>query len=339
MADERDHIVLREVVNSHVETAAPVASRTVAERLDIGLSAATIRNTMMDLEQRGFLTQPHASSGRIPTDLGYRTYVDELMEPAEVPDEDLAWIDARFDDTSGDMMSVLSEAARLLGGACHQLGLVLAPSLDGAVLTGLEFVRMSSHRVLVVLKVKDGFVQTVLLDVSANIEPDALAVTALRLNECLVGLTLEEIRRTIAERSREWSFGAEEIVTRLVARGPSLFRIAGNSVLYVGGTTHIVNQPEFQSQETLGHLLDMIEERSSLCEFLKKRSTGLGVQISIGRENPTGPLEAASVVTLGYARGGLTGALGIIGPTRMPYARVAGVLNSMVRHLGSRFDA
>ncbi len=339
MTDNRDHIVLREVVNSHVETAAPVASRTVAERLDIGLSAATIRNTMMDLEQKGLLTQPHASAGRIPTDKGYRTYVDELMDPDEAFDEDLAWIDARLNEAPADMMSVLSEAARLLGGASHQLGLVLAPSLDSAVLTGLEFVRMSSHRVLVVLKVRDGFVQTVLLDVSANIEPDALARTALRLNECLVGLTLEEIQRTLAARSREWSFGGDEIVTRLVDRGPSLFRFAGPSVLYVGGTTHIVNQPEFQSQETLGHLLDLIEERSSLCELLKKRSTGLGVQISIGRENPSGPLESVSVVTLGYSRGGLTGALGIIGPTRMPYARVTGVLKNVMRHLGSRFDA
>jgi len=336
--DDRDRIVLREVVDAHVETAAPVASRSVARRLDIGLSPATIRNTMMDLEHRGLLTQPHASAGRVPTDRGYRAYVDELMGPPEIGDEDQAWIDAALGE-SGDMMSVLSEAARLLGAACHQLGIVLAPSLDRAVLTGIEFVRMSSRRILVVLKVRDGFVQTVLLDLNANVEGDALARTALRLNEHLVGLTLEEIRRTIADRSREWSFAREEIVARLVARGPSLFRIAEPSVLYVGGTTHIVNQPEFQSPATLSHLLDMIEERSSLCAYLKERCAGPGVRISIGRENPSGPLASTSVVTLGYARGSLTGALGIIGPMRMPYARVAGVLESVMSRLGSRFDA
>jgi heat-inducible transcriptional repressor len=197
---EREQLILREVVDAYVGTAAPVGSRTISRHIGLELSPATIRNTMMDLEEQGLLAQPHASAGRVPTDLGYRAYVDTILEPDPITPEEEDWIEEKLESSARDLSQLLDQAARLLAGACHQLGVVLAPSLDGAILTGVEFARLSEQRVLLVLRVRDGLVRTVLLDVSARLSPEALAETAAHLNECLVGLTLAEIRGSNAAR-------------------------------------------------------------------------------------------------------------------------------------------
>ena len=339
MLSEREQLILKKIIEAYVDTATPVGSRFVARRLNYDLSPATIRNTMMDLEERGFLAQPHASAGRIPTDTAYRSYVDALMEPDLLTSQEEDWIDEQLAAYSRDLAGLLDQAARLLAGACHQLGVVLSPSFDKGILTGIEFAKLSDQRVLLVLRIKDGLVRTVLLDLSTSLDPEALADTARRLNEYLVGLSLEEIRATLAERSREWSFRDDEIVMRLVALGPSVFHFGEPSALYLGGTTHIVDQPEFQSPDRLKPLFEMIEDRTSLSNLLEERRAFGGVHITIGRENPAGPLAATSIVTCTYSRGAMAGALGIIGPTRMPYRRVVGILQYVVRRIDDRLSA
>jgi heat-inducible transcriptional repressor len=336
---EREQLILRKIVDAYVESATPVGSRTIARQMDLELSPATIRNTMMDLEEKGFLAQPHASAGRVPTDLGYRAYVNSLMEPEALTSQEEDWIDEQLEANSSDLSSLLDQAARLLAGACHQLGVVLAPSFDKGILTGIEFARLSDSRVLLILRVKDGLVRTVLLDVSSRLDFDTLANTASKLNECLVGLSLEEIRATLAERSKEWAFKSEEIVMRLIALGPSVFHFGEPSALYLGGTTHIVSQPEFQSPDRLKPLFEILEDRSSLSVLLEERRAFGGVHITIGRENPAGPLAATSIVTCTYSRGAMSGALGIIGPTRMSYRRVVGILQHVVRRIDCRLSA
>lgn len=339
MLSEREQLILREVVDAYVGTAAPVGSRTIARHIGLELSPATIRNTMMDLEEQGLLAQPHASAGRVPTDLGYRAYVDTLLEPDPITAEEEDWIEEKLEASARDLSQLLDQAARLLAGACHQLGVVLAPSLDKAILTGVEFARLSEQRVLVVLRVKDGLVRTVLLDVSARLSPEALAETASRLNECLVGLTLEEVRSSLAERCQAWAFRDDEIVMRLIALQSNLFSLGEPSALYVGGTVNIITQPEFQSPDRLKPLFEVLEDRSSLSTLLEERRAFGGVHITIGRENPAGPLAATSIITCNYSHGALSGALGIIGPTRMSYRRVVGILQHVVRRIDSRLSA
>jgi heat-inducible transcriptional repressor len=260
------------------------------------------------------------------------------MEPESVSPEESEWIDDQLETAAGDLASFLSQAARLLGGACMELGLVLAPFLDQGVLTGLELVRLSSSRVMIVLRVRNGVVRTVLLDLTTALDADTLARTAARLNACLAGLTLNEIRLTLADRLNTDAFRNDEIVARLIGYGPSLFRFAGESLLYVGGAGNMASQPEFRSPETLEWLLRMIEERSDLSTLLEDRRSRSGVHITIGKEN-SGPLSATSIVTIRYAQGDLSGTLGVMGPTRMKYRRVVGVLQQVAGRFHSRLIA
>lgn len=339
MLKEREQIVLKEIIDSYVATAVPVGSQTVARRLGLGLSPATIRNTMMDLEDRGYLAQPHTSAGRIPTDLAYRTWVDGWLFPEPPGSEEQRQLDDEFDRTPAELASLLDEAARLIGGACRQVGVALSPSIAESIVTGIEFVRVAEQRVLVVLRLRDGLVRTVLLDVATRLDAEALAHTAARLNEHLVGLSLDEIRRTMAERVRDWGFRNDEVITRLIALGPRLFQVGGPAALYVSGASEIVAQPEFQSPQRLRELLRVVEDRFELTHLLHRRTAGGGITITIGHENPAGPLTATSIVTASWRSGGLQGTLGVIGPTRMSYPRVIGILHNMVRQLDRRLNS
>lgn len=346
MLTDREQSILKEIVDSYVETAIPVGSRTVAQRLGMRLSPATIRNTMMDLEERGLIDQPHTSAGRVPTDLGYRAYVDGLMEPGELSEVEGQWIEGQFASAPSDLAGLLDQAARLLAGASHQLGLVLTPSFDQGVLEGIELVRVSPHRVLVLLRVQQGLARTVVLDIASGLDNEWLARTAARLNERLVGLTVGQIRRSLAERVRADDFENDEVVLKLLASGGSWF--SGNeddgATLYVGGTTNIVSQPEFQIPERMLGIMALVEERTALLRLLAQRqspdaSSGSGVRITIGHENPAGPLASTSIVTCAYSSGAISGMLGIIGPTRMPYHRIVGILHRVGLQIDRRFSA
>lgn len=345
MLTDREQDILREIVDSYVETAIPVGSRTVAQRLDLRLSPATIRNTMMDLEERGYIDQPHTSAGRVPTDLGYRTYVDGLMQPGELSEEEGQWIEGQFASAPNDLAGLLEQAARLLAGASRQLGLVLIPSFDEGILEGIELVRVSPHRVLVMLRVQQGLARTVVLDIASGLDTEWLARTAARLNERLVGLSLGQIRRSLAERLRAGDFENDEVVLKLLASGASWFTGAEEDVsaLYIGGTANIVSQPEFQVPERLLAIVSLVEERTALLRLLSQRrapdSLEGDLRITIGHENPAGPLAATSIVTCAYASGPIRGMLGIIGPTRMPYHRVVGILHEVGRQIDRRFLA
>jgi heat-inducible transcriptional repressor len=336
---ERQRLILQHIIDLHVETAAPVGSKALAARLPLGLSPASIRNTMMELEERGYLGHPHTSAGRVPTDLAYRTWVDEWLEPEPLAEADIERIEAALAASAGDLSELLDRAARLIGGACRQLGIVHSPGLGQSVLESIEFIRAGDQRVLVALRVRDGLVKTVLLDVITSLDATTLARTASRLNESLVGLTLDDIQATLVDRAKAWSFADEEIVTRLIALGPGLFHFGDASALYVRGTGEIAAQPEFQSPEKLRELLRLIEERPGLSPLLEARRARPGMNITIGHENPTGPLAVTSIVTLTWTDGPLTGTIGVIGPTRMPYPRIAGMLREVAGRLDRRRSA
>ena len=217
---------------------------------------------------------------------------------------------------------------------------MLIPSFDQGVLEGVELVRVSPHRVLVVLRVQEGLVRTVVLDVATTLDAEWLSRTAARLNDRLVGLTLGEIRLSLAERLDAGDLRDDEVVLKLLAAAPAWLNDgeAGNpAALYVGGTANMVSQPEFQLPDRLLGLMSLVEERVSLSRLLNQRRLPGGVQITIGRENPAGPLEVTSIVTCTYSRGSISGMLGILGPTRMPYHRVVGILHHVGRQIDRHF--
>jgi len=339
MLNERDRLILSQVIDQYIETAAPVGSQSLARGRSIGLSAASIRGIMMDLEERGYLGHPHTSAGRVPTDKAYRAWVDEWLEPNVLAEPEIEWIESALGDTPAELSSLLEQAARLLGGACHQVGMAMAPSIGASILAAIEFVRVDDTRVLMLLRLSEGAVRTVMLDVSSRLDSDALAATASRLNEYLAGLSLNEISATLAERAKSWVIRNEEIVTRLIKLGPDLVNLGEPSALYVRGTGELAAQPEFQSPERLRDLLHLMEERPGLSALLSGRRARPGIEITIGRENPTGPLTATSIVTFTWSHGVAAGTVGVIGPTRMHYPRILALLSGMARQIDRRLSA
>src|SRR2546423_601898 len=336
-ADEltpRERRVLEAVIQTYVQTAEPAGSRVLSRRFGLGVSPATIRNTMSDLEEKGFLTPPHTSAGRVPTDKAYRAYVDSLLNaPAgaivmaerERLREDIA-------GSSSAIESILRRAAQSLGVLTQELGVALGPRLDASILRRLELVRVGSDRLLLVLTLEGGVVRTVFVEVPGTLADSAVAEVTRVLNERLAGHSLRELRTSVAERLRDTATGPEacELLNIFVQEGEQLLDVAlpmseGGGSVIVGQASVLASQPEFGGAESLRRLLTLTEEPARLADALRRkhrRDERPGVSITIGAEHGDPQFDQFTVVTAEYQAGPLAGVIGVIGPTRMPYDKV-----------------
>ncbi len=326
---ERERKVLEAVVRTYVETAEPAGSRSVTRRFDLGVSPATVRNTMSDLEEKGYLYHPHTSAGRVPTDRAYRIFVDHLIHPAPLTAEEQDRIALELERGGVSAVEQLvRRATRALGLLSQELGVAMGPHLASAVLERLDMVRVSSTKVLLVAQVRSGVVRTVYVDLVSEVPEDTLVTLTVLLNERLAGLTLREIRETVTERMRGAAPpddpAAEEILNIFMQSGSELFdwpEVEGSSV-HLGNASVLAAKPEFTSGERLKGLMELTERRDLLADALRVRSHGGSLRITIGGENPHSELHEFTLVTAEYRFGGLKGVIGVIGPTRMPYEKV-----------------
>jgi heat-inducible transcriptional repressor len=330
---ERERRVLEAVVRTYVETAEPAGSRTVVRRYELGVSPATVRNTMSDLEAKGYLFHPHASAGRVPTDLAYRMFVNHLMQPAALTELEKERVRAELGGIGASAVErLVRQATRALGLLSQELGVAAAPRLQQAILDRLDLVRISASKVLLVAQVRSGVVRTVFVDLPCEVPDDTLITLALLLNERLGGLTLQEIRETVADRMRDAAPGddpaAEEILNIFMQSGPEIFDWpeVEAAEIHLGDASVLASQPEFTSGERLKGLLELTEQRELLAHVLGDRSHPTGLHITIGGENPTEELSQFTLVTGEYRVGGLKGVIGVIGPTRMPYEKVVAIV-------------
>ncbi len=334
---ERERQVIEAVIHAFVETAEPAGSRTIAKRYNLGVSAATIRNTMSDLEEKGYLYHPHTSAGRVPTDQAYRVYVDSLMEPTVPTRTETDQIRRELHHGAGVIESLLEKAAEVLGVLTQELGVAVAPSFDNAVLERLELVQASTERLLMVLVLSGGAARTIFLEVSNELPPAALASVQLVLNERLSGLTLREIRTTLRERLCDVSAEREagELLNIFVEEADQLFEIGASerSTLVLGSTQMLVDQPEFHSSEQMRNLMELTEQREVLRQALQARRAP-GISVTIGGENLEPKLAKLTIITSTYRCGPFAGMIGVIGPTRMPYRKVVTMVEHTSRLLG-----
>jgi heat-inducible transcriptional repressor len=327
---DRERQVLEAVIETYVETAQPAGSRQLAERFQLGVSPATIRSTMSDLEDKGFLYHPHTSAGRVPTDVAYRVYVDSLVPRPSFPLEERAKLVAQIAHGGSAVEAILRRAAQSLGIVTQELGIALGPRFDDSILEHIELVRLSAERLLVVLTLQKGAVRTIFVDVKGEVANAAIAEVTRVLNERLAGLTLREVRSSLAVRLRDSAPGATELLNVFVEEGEQLIDAAmhqGEDIL-LGQTSVLAEQPEFASADNMRRLMALTDTRHYLAELLRKRSGTAGVTITIGNEHDDPALEPFTLVTSQYRVGGLNGVIGVIGPTRMPYDKVI----SLVTH-------
>lgn len=350
---EREQDVLRRVVQHFIDTAAPVGSKALAERVE--LSSASIRSTMQRLEAAGDLGHPHTSAGRVPTEQGYRLYVDDLMDVSGLSPREADLLREGVRRRLGDLDAVARDTSRLLGRLSQLLGVVLTPRLSSGVLDRIEVVPLGAARVLFVLALRGGLARTVTAELGVELgaqRPDALDAVVQRLNERLAGHTLDEIRRTGAERVQDLADDDRTGVVRVVLReGPALFREAApERRAAIGGAQHLVSQPEFNRPELVRDVVELAESEDVVVHLLERPALLDPAQperavVLIGREverrpggDAGGPAGEGSpvysVVTAPYRVGEAAGAVAVIGPTRMDYARAIVLVEHVAGLLG-----
>jgi heat-inducible transcriptional repressor len=340
---DRERRVLEAVIQSYVETAEPAGSRTISRRFGLGVSPATIRNTMSDLEEKGYLYHPHTSAGRVPTDVAYRLYVDSLMRVAPITSPDRQKLAEQLSASGGSTIeAILRRAAQSLSVLTQELGMAVGPRLDQIVLQRLELVRLSSERLVLVLSLHGGAVRQIFVEVGERIADNAVAEVSVVLNERLAGLTLREIRASLAARLRDANPGSttRELLNIFVQERDAIFDdpLRRDESLVLGQTSVLAEQPEFASSDQMRRLLALTESNEHLTEVLRRRHINPGLSITIGNEHGDPRFENFTIVTSEYRAGSLSGVIGVIGPTRMPYEKVIAVVTHASRLVSDLLD-
>jgi heat-inducible transcriptional repressor len=330
---ERERKVLEAVIQTYIETAEPAGSQTVARRHALGLSPASIRQTMSDLEGKGYLYHPHASAGRIPTDTAYRVYVNDLVRLAPPNDRERETLRRELRVERSAIEEILRRAAQVLGVLTHELGVAVAPRLDAVVLEQLDLVHVATERLLLVFHLRSGAVRTIFVQIPAHVAAGTVEHVARILNERLAGLSLREVRSSLAERLRDadgMGKGAE-LINIFIAEGEEIFDLSAEpEAVVLGSAEMLADQPEFASNERMRDLLSLTERRDQLQAALAARAAG-GLSISIGAEHADPRLADFTLVTSSYRFGDLSGVIGVIGPTRMPYDKIIGLVQHTSR--------
>jgi heat-inducible transcriptional repressor len=336
--DDRSGEILKSVIQAHVITGEPVGSRTLSRGSGLDLSPATIRNVMSDLEERGLLSQPHASAGRVPTELAYRLYVDRLMSRPPIDITHAHAIDEALQLRRGEIPELLSEAARQLSRVSQHVGVVLVPDMRRIVVEHLEFVRLDAQRVVAILVDRAGVVHNRILDLEAGFDQPDLDRVGKELSHRFSGQTLPTIREAIARELLEEQSAYDRRRARLLALGRDALAVDEDaSEVLVEGASNLVGALDFNDLERTKELLRTLEQKGRLVDLLENVLTGQGVQVVIGHENPVSSLSDLSVVATTYKAGDrVLGTVGIVGPTRMEYARAIALVDYLA-HVLTRF--
>ena len=328
--NDREKTILRSIVQQFILTASPVGSRNITKKFDVGVSPATVRNIMSDLEDSGFINHPHTSAGRIPTDKGYRYYVDALMEIQKLKNSDKGIIDKSLEQNTLETDEILKIASRLLSGITKQIACVTYPKLDNGILSRIQLVPLSSTRLLVVVSIKSGMVKTMTLEFESEVENSKLQKVEALLNERLNGLTFQEIRKTFKERFFDIGDTEKPIIRLFIDSVDKIFKdqITEEKVV-ITGATNVIQQPEFDDPGKFQSVIELIEDKDIIIHIMdkKKSESTNSVLISIGSENEDEKFNEYSLITKEYNFGGTSGTVGIIGPKRMEYSKVVAIVS------------
>ena len=335
---DRSRRVLAALVREYVETGEPIASITLARRGGFGLSSATLRNILAHLEDDGFVHQPHTSAGRVPTDLGYRCYVDMLLEHRRAP-RPAQEVEARLRAQAGRvplMDVVLASVSHLLSSASRHVGFAVAPASDEAAFHQIDFVPLTGSKLLVVVVARGGQVSHKVVDIDETLDPTELRQAANYLTSEFGGLPLATVRQRVLAQLEEERTLCDAILSRALRLAQSTFEdLQPQNPVFIEGAAsllgHGVERATGASMDTLRALVKMIEDKQRLLRILDEYIAGPGLTVVIGTEHTAADLREFSLVASTYFDGVRTGAIGVIGPTRMRYSRAISVVDSVAQ--------
>jgi heat-inducible transcriptional repressor len=340
---DRAQQLLRTLVECYVREGQPVGSRTLTRESGLSLSAATIRNVMADLEEHGFVTSPHTSAGRVPTDKGYRYFVDALLR-YQLPDQaELAELKRHLDLRSGDPKALVAAASQAVSSLTHLAGVVTVPRETHAALSQIEFIGLSGNRVLSILVVNGREVQNRVVQLERHFSPDELRRAAAYLNELFGGQELAGVRSRLVAQLQETREQMNRLMVDAITLAQRAFAASPDerdSDMVVAGETNLMGFAEMSNVDRLRRLFEAFNEKRDILHLLDQSLHGEGVQIFIGHESGYHILDDCSVIVAPYSQDDrVVGVLGVIGPTRMAYERVIPVVDIAARMLGSALNS
>jgi len=335
--NERERVILQAIVQLFVLHATPVGSRVVSKYLErtLPLSAATIRNTMSDLEAMGYITHPHTSAGRIPTDLGYRFYVDSLVDVSRLPAHEAELVTSDLLATPRE--TVMRDASRILGSLSRHLAMVQMPEIRRAIVQRVEMIRLSSDRLLVVIALDSDIVRTLTLETQDVIDQDSLDAVTRQLNERIAGRPLDAVETMLSDLLVSQAESAPALLRLFVDQVGNLL-IPQNTTVHISGAQNLIAQPEFEAPERLRSVIELVENEDVIVHLLGTATEVGRVSVQIGKEISDEAMRDYSLIATTYRAGHATGSLGIIGPRRMDYGRMIAIVqlmsNVLTRTLG-----
>ena len=336
--DERKTKILQAVIRNYLETGEPVGSRTISKYTDLNLSSATIRNEMADLEEMGYILQPHTSAGRIPSDLGYRLYVDMMMKEKEKEVDELKEL---LIEKEGKLDHLLKQTAKLLATNTNYATMISAPSIHKNKLKFIQLSRVEKNKLLAVIVVEGNVIKNTMLDVDQVLTDEMVLKLNILLNTHLNGLAIEEINLGMITALKRQAGIYGEIITEVIDAVAEAIKEEEDLEIYTSGTNNIFKYPELADNRRASELVSTFEEKQVLNELVHETLAGennTGIQVYIGKESPIQSMDDCSIVTATYELGeGMKGTIGIIGPKRMDYDKVVDNLKMVMHQLDSLY--
>ncbi len=328
---ERERQVFLSIVHGFIKTAEPVGSRYLSKNYNLNISPATIRNVMMDLEEKGLISQPHTSAGRVPTTSGYRQYVNGLMFVQDLDEAEKISIISQLEIFSKDVNLIIQKATQVLSKISSQLGVVLTPRFNQGRLNKIDLVSLSDNKLLVILNVKSGLVKTVIVEIDKSVPANLIDTTRQLINERLHGLSLEELQDSINKRFNDVDNDIRVLLDAIRMKS-ELLKFDYDGDFHFAGARNVISQPEFENREKIGRILELLDRKDILIKILDGHEAE-GVSIVIGDENQEDLMKNCSLITTSYNFDNAKGTLGIIGPTRMQYSKIIALVEFMAETL------
>lgn len=329
---DRKRLILQAIIEDYINTAEPVGSRTISKKYLTNTSPATIRNEMADLEEMGYIEQPHTSAGRIPSDKGYRLYVDQMMEQQAINKSQNEMIKKQFTDTLGEIDRLIKHASKLLSQMTQYTSIITTPQVNKTALKHIQLIKIDQSTVLAIIITDAGIVKNSVLRLLKDVPNDVLEKISKILNDSICGMCVEDIASLALQDIPDGLAGYREIIEQVLPELIQTLIYSDNVEIYHDGAANILNLPEFNDINKARSFLNTLEEKDLLFNVLKEPKENINV--SIGSENKYEQLQNCSLITATYKLNGKTiGSIGVIGPTRMEYSKVISVVDCMTNNL------
>lgn len=336
--DDRKTIILQAIIRNYLETGEPVGSRTISKYTDLNLSSATIRNEMADLEELGLILQPHTSAGRIPSDKGYRLYVDTMMEQKEREVEEMKEMLLEKEDK---MEHLLKQVAKVLAANTNYATMISTPVCQKNKVKFIQLSRVDEHQLLAVIVVEGNVIKNTILQVEKQLEEETVLKLNILLNTHLNGLSIDEINLGMIAMMKHQAGIHSEIVSSVIDAVADAIKADEDLEIYTSGTNNILKYPELADKQRASELISAFEEKKQLTELVNEtlaEEAPNGIQVYIGEEAPVQSMKDCSVVTATYElEEGMRGTIGIVGPKRMDYDKVIGTLRTLMSQLDTLY--